>query len=353
MTAPVFIVGTGRCGSTLLSSMLREHAAVLSLSEFFSFTTDLGGRIRGSFAPGTVDASRFASVVCGTPPKLSLLRRHGLLMDEMLYRPVPGGRFSAEHGVPALLETTLPHLVPGADALFDEVSAFVATLPPAPMAEQYRSLFGWLTQRCAKRTWVERSGGSLRIVSRLRSAFPEARFVHIVRDGRDAALSMSRHYGFRMALIAVQLTEILGVDPYESPNRDAEQDLPDELVPFLPEHFDAEAFRSYETPPVLCAHYWSGECMAGAVELAAVPAERLLTLRYEDLLARPAAMLERLLTFIDPELVDPEWTRRVAATVRAPRSTHKDLPPPVLRELSEACRPGFEALGELYADALG
>ena len=34
MSTPTFIVGTGRCGSTMLSNMLREHPKVLSLSEF-------------------------------------------------------------------------------------------------------------------------------------------------------------------------------------------------------------------------------------------------------------------------------------------------------------------------------
>lgn len=352
MTAPVFIVGTGRCGSTLLSNLLCEHPTILSVSEFFSFTTDLGGRIARSFTAEPIDSAGFAEIACGTPPKLSLLLRHGLVMDEVLYRPAPGGRFDAERGVPALLQTTLPHLTREPEKLFDDVTAFVATLPKAPIAEQYRALFGWLAHRFEKRLWIERSGGSLRVTRRLRSLFPEARFVHLVRDGRDCAVSMSRHYGFRMALVAAQLTEILGVDPYESPNRDAEQDLPDELVAFLPENFDAEAFRTYDMPIPLYGHYWSGECMAGALELAGLSERQLLTLRYEDVLARPEETLERLLTFIDPELVERDWLRRATASVRAPRSAFQDLPAPVLDELTEACRPGFAALGDLYAGVL-
>lgn len=351
MTTPVFVVGTGRCGSTLLSNMLRQHPDVLSVSEFFSFVTDLGGRIAECFDSEPMDAKGFAYVVCTATPKLSLLLRHDLVMDEVLYRGTPGGRHSPERGVPSILQTALPHLSDDPEALFDDVRGFVAKRPVATLAKHYAALFDWLTQRFGKRRWVERSGGSLRVVRRLREAFPDARFVHIVRDGRDCAISMSRHYGFRMALIAAQLTEILGVDPFESDNRDLEEDLPDEFIDYLPERFDSEKFRNEQTPLPLCAHYWSGECMAGVVELAEIAPGRLLTVRYEDLLTEPEPSLERLMAFIDPELVNADWARHVAKGVRAPRSSYRDLPAATLTELTEACRPGFAALGDLYATA--
>ncbi len=36
MGPPVFIVSTGRCGSTMLSDMVRMHPKLLSVSEFFA-----------------------------------------------------------------------------------------------------------------------------------------------------------------------------------------------------------------------------------------------------------------------------------------------------------------------------
>lgn len=351
MSAPVFVVGTGRCGSTLLSNLLREHPRILSVSELFSLATDLGGRIAETFPDGALDAGAFWGLVAGVHPRAAMMLRHGVAMDEVLYRPGPYTRFSAETGVPAILQTALPHLVSDADALYAEVERFVAAQPIATVGDHLRSLFGWLAHRFEKETWVERSGGSLRIVARLLAAFPDARFVHLVRDGRDCALSMSRHPGFRMALVSAQLTEILGVDPYASDDRTHEDDLPDALVPLLPERFDADAFRRYDTPPALCGHYWSGECIAGVRALAAVDPSRVLVLRYEDLARAPEVPLARLIAFLGDDLVDEAWIRRAAEIARPPRSTWTDLPATERRWLEAACRPGFEALGDLYGRA--
>ena len=344
MIPPTFVVGTGRCGSTLLSTMLHEHPQLASLSEVFSFATDLGGRIAESFPKDPIDGPAFWRIVAGAHPKISMLLRHGLVMDEVLYRP--GRRFTAEEGVPALLHTALPHLSEDPESLYDALAAEIAEWPSAPVATHYRALFDRLA--AGREGWVERSGGSLRIVARLARAFPDARFVHLVRDGRDCAMSMSRHFGFRMALVTAQLTEILGVDPYESSDRTWENDVPDALASFLPERFDPDAFRRYETAIPLCGHYWAGECVAGVAELAPLE-DRVLVLRYEDLLADPRRVLRQLSRFIVPGAIDEAWVDRAAAHVRRPRSRWAQLPPRILGELIEACGPGFAALGDLYA----
>jgi hypothetical protein len=55
---------------------------------------------------------------------------------------------------------------------------------------------------------------------------------------------------------------------------------------------------------------------------------------------------------VDPEgprTATDEWICRAAQTVKGARSQWQDLPEAALRELVEACRPGFAALGDLYA----
>jgi putative sulfotransferase len=342
MSAPTFIVGTGRCGSTMLSDVLRRHPDILSVSEFFTLATDLGGRITEAFPDGDVDGREVHAIAFGAHPKQTLMHRHDVAMSEVLHRPTAGP------DVPAIMQTTLPHLTPQPEVLVDELATFVTALAPAPIGVQYTRLFDRLAEQFGKRQWVERSGGSLRIVQRLIDSFPGARFVHIVRDGRTTAMSMSKHYGFRMALIALQLTEILGSDPFESTDRTWLADVPDELVPFLPEAFDAAAFRAYDTPLPLCGHYWSGEIIEGLKALSTIATSRVLTLRYEDFLATPKTAISRLVSFIHGT-APAAWVDDVAGLVRCARANVDALPLPERAALEDACAPGFAALGGLYS----
>lgn len=346
--SPVFVVGTGRCGSTLLSNCLGSHPDILSLSEFLVFVSDLGGQIPEVFPDEPVNGDYVWNLFAGAPPRQTLMLRNDAMMDEALYRPGPGRRFTKDSGIPAISATTLAHLDSDPDRLFDEIEPDIRSLPPAPIGDHYRRIFAdWATRRNA-RVWVERSGGSLRIVHRLRQHFPDARFVHIVRDGRNTAISMSRHYGFRIALIAAQLTEILGVDPYRSPDRKYSDDIPDNLACYLPECFDADRFRNETVPLPLCGHYWSGEIITGLQELAGLPPDKLLTLRYEDILSAPKPTLTRFFEFILEGDVRCD-VDAMAKTVRAPKSTWTDLPHTIRDQLSTACQPGFRALNDLYS----
>jgi sulfotransferase family protein len=344
---PVLIVGTGRCGSTMLSMLLRAHDEVLSLSEFFTLATDFGTRIQQMHPGDAVTGEALWSIIGAAHPKQSTMLRHGVAMPEVLYNAgAPGRRFTARDGVPSILQVTLPHLTGSPDVLFDELRCYVETLRPAPIGQQYQRLFTWLQTRFGRRLWVERSGGSIRSVPRLRALFPDARFVHIVRDGRDCALSMSAHFGFRMALISLSLIGALGYDPYETSDRTGAEDLSDDLFRLLPEHFDAEAFRNYEIAPSVYGHYWSGEIERGLAELDTLDDGDLLTLHYEDFLADPAAEIRRLFAFVLGGEPDEDWVQKAAATIRPGRSAWRTLPAAERDRLERACAPGFAALAQ-------
>lgn len=372
----VFVIGTGRCGSTLTSAMLRQHSRILSLSEWFSFITDLGCAIDDVFPPGLVSGAQMWAILAARLPRQNLMLRHDIAMPEVLYpwqgnqlsgtgkpgmlqpghestsneptRSAP--RFSAQSGVPAISQVSLPHISDEPDALFDALQAVVCELPPAPVGVQYQRVFAWLAEQQHATVWVERSGGGLRILARLMQHFPRARFVHIVRDGADTALSMSVHRGFRFVFAAFQLLEVLGVDPYVSSDRRWEGDLSDEQASLLPEHFTKQAFLDFSTPPPMCGHYWSGEICHGMTLLQDLPAERLLTIRYEDLLQQAAQTATAMLRFIRrgefDVVADGEWVQQVVAMIRQPTSSWQNISPRLREQTVHACRPGVVALAK-------
>lgn len=339
MIPPTFVVGTGRCGSTMISSILREHPALLSLSELFSLITDMGTRVSAAFPEGLIDGAQFWSILSTPYPKQDMLIKHTLV-------PLTSrkSRFTRETGMPAIMPVALPHLTKDVDPLYAEVEAFVLSQPPAPIQECYLRLFLWLQQYFNRQAWVERSGGSLRFTHYFHRTFPDARFVHIVRDGRNVAISMSKNHAFRMVQVTAQFVEKLGVDPYESQDRSRIGELSDELRHLLPEYFDATAFQNYDLPLSLFGQHWSNEIIAGLHMLEEVPAERVLTLRYEDFLQEPEASIKKLIAFIHPDFVDEDWIRKVTQRVQSERSSWSTLPSPERELLNEACLPGFAAL---------
>ena len=342
---PVFIVGTGRCGSTMLSNMIRDHSGILSVSEFLVSVTDFAGRIAKTFPEGRpVDAHHVWDVLAGFHPRQTVMLRHGVEMDEMLYPLASTSRFTRQTGVPAILYVTLPHLTPDHDTLFDELHDYVMTFQPDLAFRQYVRVFEWLMARFGKQTWVERSGGSLRAVPRLAKSLPGARFIHIVRDGRDCAISMSKHTGFRMMMACTIMNQVLGYDPYETEERTGVEDLPDQFYHLLPEHFSSQAFANLDAPADLFGHYWSGEMMRGLKALDELSRDRVLTIHFEDILAQPEPCLRRMVEFIDPSLADGGWVRRAAGTIRPARSSWRALPAARQSALTDACAPGFQAL---------
>lgn len=339
---PTLLLGTGRCGSTLVSEMIRIHPRALSISELFSFLSDLGMRIEQAFPDHSISANDFWNLLSQAQPRQSLLLVNKLQMKEVTY-DLKNGRFRPAD-VPPILQSMLPHLDPlQPDQLFDSLEGPMINAPDGLIGDHYNRLFEHLMMRFGKTTWVERSGGGLRMTARLRRIFPEANIIHLVRDGRDTALSMSKHIGFRMALLCATQVECLGTDPYENADRSDEADLTDELAGLLPEHFNTNAFEQFDLPPALCGHYWSGEILSGLAELESMSSERLMTIRYEDIISSPRESVSRIGEFIDHE-VSAEWVQQAAALVQQKQPRWVNLSAYDRDALADACRPGFDAL---------
>src|ERR1044072_5512427 len=137
-----FVVGTGRCGSTALSEVLRLHPHVLSLSELMA-SLEPSALPEGPLPEGPVSGEEFWEVLAGPPAFANRLIREGFGLPEHTYPgSASGGRFSAEgDGIPAVALTALPHLSDDPDALFDALRPVVCGRARGPVGEHYRALF--------------------------------------------------------------------------------------------------------------------------------------------------------------------------------------------------------------------
>ena len=328
-----FIVGTGRCGSTLLSRMLAESPEVASLFEFFN-GLEMGRR----FGDDPADGEEFAWLISQKHPFVTMVLSRGYEVPEIIYPFSPGSRFQKGEGLPWIAVSALPRLSDDPDGLYDETLAFAKGLPKRHLREQYRALFDWWTARTGRRVWIERSGSSIDYVESLNRFFPRGRFLHIHRDGREAALSMRDHHAFRLAvsLMTQHQTEGRTIAQLGSLETGQAPDDADPISQMLKGRPDAVHF----------GRFWSGQLMRGYRAVRLLDADQYAELRFEDLLARPEEELARIAHFFE---LDPDadgWRDRAAALVgRLPSLRHEALEPEERQRLEDACAPGNILLG--------
>jgi len=199
-TRPFFVVGAQRSGTTLLRLMLDRHPR-LAVPHESHFIPELA---RAADAPASAEAF------------LSALEQ--------------SVRFQ-EWQVP-----------------LDEVRA---RLPDGPLDWRgaFDAAFRAYAAREGKARWGDKTPGYVRHVELLRCIFPDLQLIHLVRDGRDVALSLLdvSWYGGRLA--------------------------------------DA-------------ARLWAADVESGRAAAAALTDDAYLEVRYEDLVADPEAVLRRVCRFL-------------------------------------------------------
>jgi hypothetical protein len=330
---PAFIVGTGRCGSTFLSEILRRTRDCLSLSEFF---VSLGPR---AFAYEKIIGRDLWEIFSTPRSKFNLMYEHGLIVPELLFHGERG------YDIPPIMAISLPHLSNDPETLFAELFQYINSMSLSTLSNQYRRLFRWLCHKCNKSIWVERSGGSLRYIDKLVRLFPEAKFVHIVRDGRECAISMSRHHAFRLTAIQQMIEEIIGMDPFSQRIPPYQRECLKELRRLLPDEFDKRYYEAFQIPIEKFGLLWSAKIVKGLGVLRTLESHQIMTMHYEHLLIEPEIEIWRMLEFIHPKLAEDGFVHQVSRLVRRDKTlAMQDLDQKNKEKLDRACAMGKRAL---------
>lgn len=235
---PIFIGGTGRCGTSLLAAMMMETP------HLFPFLEPEGLH------------RLYYQWMLRTRLPYRLFRR---LYCKRLARTL---RYSAQWydaHEPGLLEEWFTN-ARVAGHLDRTVGAISSSDERHPAFHRFvLDLLGEFTQRCQRRRWCVKQPGFLyENLAVVRSIHPNMKFVHIVRDGRDVISSIINQ-------------------PWKL-SRNPER-----------------RFRQ-------AARIWSTTLTRGHDQEQGLDQSQLLTLRFEDLVAEPEREMLRLFDFIGEDL---------------------------------------------------
>ena len=345
-----FVIGTGRCGSTMLSRILHMHPAVLSLSEFWNMFRDAEGH---DVPTHEISGLEFWQRITAPDTFQDGLELAGIPYDESPY-PADRGRFDPATGVPAV-SRVLAQLTDDPDGLYDKLASVVPAWPIRSGTAQSRALFAALAGMLGRAVVVERSGGSGNLMPMLRAQLPNARFVFLHRDGPDSALSMSRHPAFRrsaMLAVAEAVRDGWSSMPAEMFTEEIREATQEDFDGLASPPFDRERFQAYPLPPALFGGIWSSLTRTGTSEFFQIARDGWTTMRYERILADPRTELSRLASFIGVA-AEPGWLDRATAFVDtgcAGRAAHR-LHPGDLPALRAACVTGTRAFDLVEAEA--
>src|SRR5262245_60544268 len=138
-----FIVGVGRSGTTLLRLMLDAHPDVAIPAE-----------------------THFL-------PKLLKLRDEGDALRKAAHSVMTAESTWADFGIPS-----------------ERLAEAFARVSPFTLADGLRAFYGLYAAKFGKSRWGEKTPFYCRRMPAIETVLPEAHFVHVIRDGRDVALSL-------------------------------------------------------------------------------------------------------------------------------------------------------------------
>ena len=205
-----FIVGTGRCGTTLLRRILNAHP-------------DLAIPAETHFIP-TV---QLACAAAADPAQTFLTSR---------------------------IENPGWHRIPVDD---DALREQVAALDPFTYGSALRAFYSLYARQYDKPRWGDKTPAYHACMGLIERHLPEARFIHVIRDGRDVALSAIPMLSRKKSLVAA----------------------------------------GKRADPVSATRWWANRLLKARAESRRVAF--YLEVRYEDLVHEPEQNVRRICTFLD------------------------------------------------------
>ncbi|MFD0388559.1 hypothetical protein ACFQ4K_13325 [Tistrella bauzanensis] len=124
------------------------------------------------------------------------------------------------------------------------------------------------------------------VAAKLLHLFPEARVIHVYRDGRDTAMSMAHHHNFRVLVGAMKASRRFGIDGFRPLHQPRGRMLDVWLQRLIFPRLNVRRLAGDVTLADL-GEFWSRMILLGQQVFADLPPDRLLSLKFEDVQQSP------------------------------------------------------------------
>lgn len=242
----IFLIGAGRSGTTLLYKLLALHNDVGVIT---NYDQKLGGISPGGLFLRAIRRSPKLKKALWFSEGGNAYFRPGL--KRFLPYPVEGESVYTRCGVPLVIES--------ADDLGDEVGTCL------------RKSFARLSAMHGGKVMLTKRTANNRRLEWLRKVFPEARYINLIRDGREVAHSL--------ATVSWWDDHVIWWSGKTA--REMENEGWDRLK--------------------IAAKNWVEEVSTLQEGMQGVPDDKRFDVRYEDLLRRPTEVMEEMLSFMSLE----------------------------------------------------
>ena len=222
-----------------------------------------------------------------------------------------------------------------------------------PTVRRYiRNSFARFAERRGKARFMEKTPSNCFRVPFVHAVLPDARFLHILRDGRDVTRSAVKKWTTPPDPTAIRRR----MTSFEIPLRDApfyavdavrdvvgRQFLPKQAFIWGPHFPGIREVRAAEGVEAACALQWRESVRAAREGLAVVPEDQKLEIRFEDLVGDPEPVLARILDFLQlpPSEEVLSYARATVKPDAASRWERRESDP----ELEGRLEPVLSALG--------
>lgn len=247
--APIFIIGSGRSGTTLIYDLLATHGDVAWFSNW------------------TKRYPRF--------PELALLSRLAAPLDipvltRRKFWPAPTMEANNVHKYCGFYQQ-----------IWEQQRAITADDVPESASARFVTIIEKHLQYQGKKRFLHKNVNNSMRIPYLQSVFPDAKFIHVVRDGRAVALSL-------LNVAFWQNIDLWWTDA-------------------SPQSWAAEG----RDPLLLCGLNWQREVEEILAAAQHLTADQYFCIRYEDFVADPLLWLREMVAFSDLEW-DPRLEESVA-----------------------------------------